>query len=83
MLAEGPFDPGADLGFCGGAVRPINGEISADALDELTRDLRKPWVGLHVFDAVGECVVEGCLLAAEAELLAAASRVAGALGDFD
>ena len=43
MLAEQPVDLGANLGFCGGAVRPINGEISADALDGLTRGLCKRW----------------------------------------
>jgi hypothetical protein len=62
------------------AVRPINREISADALEELMRDLRKRCVGLHVFDAAGECVVERGFLAAEVELLVSASHVAGGGG---
>ena len=52
------LDLGTNLGFGGGAVCRVDGEVDADAVDELMRDLRKRWVGLHLFDAAGESVVE-------------------------
>lgn len=79
VLAQQAFDLAPDRRFARLAVRPVDGQVSADAVDQLGGDRREPRVRSAVLEGDGlaaERVVEGRFLDAQPELLVAVAGVA-------